>query len=432
MAAEQLFPHFPSDLASAVQPPPAGPVSSIGQTGLLLSGGGARAAYQVGVLAHIAELRRSRGLRDAPNPFPILAGTSAGAINVAALACHADAFDSAVQRMLHVWGHMHTEQIYQADSLSMLRSGAHWLTLLSLGWALARWSRMRPRSLLDNSPLKALMNSALMPFERIPQLIESGHLHALAITASSYSSGQHITFFQTREALNPWVRDQRKAAQTQLTADHLLASSALPFIFPATALPIDGHLEYFGDGSMRQTAPLAPAIHLGASKLLVVGAGRRHEPAALLTAPDASYPTLAQVAGHALSSIFLDTLAVDIERAERINHTLSLISPAERIHSRLRPIELLTITPSERIDDIATRHIDQLPRPVRTLLGTLGVRAAAGNPMRDGALASYLLFEQSYTRELIALGRKDAMAKQEELCAFLGWPGALTNLDDAA
>lgn len=431
MAAEQFPPSFPPVPGPAVRPLQSGPASNIGQTGLLLSGGGARAAYQVGVLAAIAELRRSRGLQSAPNPFPILAGTSAGAINVAALACHADAFDSAVRRMLHVWGHMHTEQIYRADSLSMLRSGAHWLTLLSLGWALARWSRMRPRSLLDNSPLKALMNSALMPFERIPQLIAGGHLHALAITASSYSSGQHITFFQTREALSPWVRDQRKAVQTQLTAEHLLASSALPFIFPAMALPIDAHVEYFGDGSMRQTAPLAPAIHLGASKLLVVGAGRRHEPFDT-PVPEASYPTLAQVAGHALSSIFLDTLAVDIERAERINHTLSLISPAERIHSRLRPIELLVITPSERIDDIATRHIEQLPRPVRTLLGTLGVRSGAGNPMRDGALASYLLFEQSYTRELIALGHKDAMAKQEELCAFLGWPGSVTNLDDAA
>ena len=172
---------------------------------------------------------------------------------------------------------------------------------------------------------------------------------------------------------------------------------------------------------MRQTAPLAPAIHLGASKLLVVGAGRRHEPVSSLPQADASYPTLAQVAGHALSSIFLDTLAVDIERAERINHTLSLISPAERIHSRLRPIEVLAITPSERIDDIATRHIDKLPLPVRTLLATLGVRAGTGNP-RDGALASYLLFEQGYTRELIALGRKDTLARSEELCAFLGWP----------
>lgn len=428
MAADQLSPTFPPSLADADRQNSIGPASSIGQTGLLLSGGGARAAYQVGVLQAIATLRRGQGLQHGPNPFPVLAGTSAGAINAAALACHADEFDRAVRRMTHVWGHMHTEQIYKADSLSVLRSGAHWLTLLSLGWALARWSRMRPRSLLNNSPLKALMSGELMPFERIPQLIASGHLHALAITASSYSSGQHITFFQTREALSPWIRDQRKAVQTLLSADHLLASSALPFIFPATPLPMDGHLEYFGDGSMRQTAPLAPVIHLGASKLLVVGAGRRHEPLTSQPQTDASYPTLAQVAGHALSSIFLDTLAVDIERAERINHTLSLISPAERIHSSLRPIEVLAITPSERIDDIATRHIEKLPLPVRTLLATLGVRATPGSgpeaPLRDGALASYLLFEQGYTRELMALGRKDAMARREDLARFFGWAQA--------
>lgn len=428
MAAEQFSPTFPPSLADVDRQNSAGPASSIGPTGLLLSGGGARAAYQVGVLQAIAALRREQGLQHGPNPFPVLAGTSAGAINVAALACHADAFDAAVRRMTHVWGHMHTEQIYKADSLSMLRSGAHWMTLLSLGWALARWSRMRPRSLLDNSPLKALMSSDLMPFERISQLIESGHLHALAITASSYSSGQHITFFQTHECLSPWIRDQRKAVQTLLTADHLLASSALPFIFPAMPLPMDGHLEYFGDGSMRQTAPLAPMIHLGANKLLVVGAGRRHEPTTSPSQADASYPTLAQVAGHALSSIFLDTLAVDIERAERINHTLSLISPAERIHSRLRPVEVLAITPSERIDDIATRHIEKLPLPVRTLLATLGVRMSAGSspeaPLRDGVLASYLLFEQGYTRELMALGHKDAMARREEITRFFGWAQA--------
>jgi len=390
-------------------------------TGLLLTGGGARAAYQVGVLEAIADIRNACGQGHGPNPFPIITGTSAGAINAAALACGADHFDRAVRRMARVWHQFHAGQVYGADSLSVMRSGARWLTLLSMGWALARWRRMRPRSLLDNTPLEKLLVK-MVPLVRLPRLIRKGHLTALAVTASSYSSGEHVTFFESAAPVKPWVRSQRKAASDRITHEHLLASSAIPFIFPAKGITVDGHTEYFGDGSMRQSAPIAPAIHLGAERILVIGAGRMHEPKGDASAqPTPSYPSLAQIAGHALSNIFLDALSVDVERVQRINQTLSLIPAEARALSSLRPIELLVIAPSQRLDAVAARHVGELPGPVRTMLAALGVTSNMAD-VRGAALASYLLFEAGYTQELMALGRADTLAMRAEVCRFFGWP----------
>ncbi|WP_373692596.1 patatin-like phospholipase family protein, partial [Acidovorax sp.] len=397
-----------------------GTAPSTPATGLLLTGGGARAAYQVGVLEAIADLRQACGEGSGPNPFPIITGTSAGAINAAALACGADNFDRAVRRIARVWRQFHASQVYGADSLSVMRSGARWLTLVSLGWALARWRRMRPRSLLDNTPLEKLLVK-MVPLVRLPRLIRKGHLTALAVTASSYSSGEHVTFFEAAAPVKPWVRSQRKAASDRITHEHLLASSAIPFIFPAKGIEVDDHVEYFGDGSMRQSAPIAPAIHLGAERILVIGAGRMHEPKGDAAAnPTATYPTLAQIAGHALSNIFLDALAVDVERVQRINQTLSLIPEEKRLHSALRPIELLVIAPSQRLDAVAARHVGDLPTPVRTMLGALGVTSNMAD-VRGAALASYLLFESGYTQELMALGRADTLAMRAEVCRFFGW-----------
>ncbi|BEP93117.1 patatin-like phospholipase family protein [Acidovorax sp. sif1233] len=402
----------------ACAPAPAAPPAR--PTGLLLTGGGARAAYQVGVLEAIADIRNACGAGGGPNPFPIITGTSAGAINAAALACGADNFDRAVRRIARVWRQFHASQVYGADSLSVMRSGARWLTLLSMGWALARWRRMRPRSLLDNSPLEKLLVK-MVPLVRLPRLIRKGHLTALAVTASSYSSGEHVTFFESNAPVQPWVRSQRKAARDRITHEHLLASSAIPFIFPAKGITIDDHTEYFGDGSMRQSAPIAPAIHLGAERILVIGAGRMHEPRGDAAAnPTPSYPTLAQIAGHALSNIFLDALAVDVERVQRVNQTLSLIPPDVRAHSALRPIELLVIAPSQRLDAVAARHVGDLPAPVRAMLAALGVTSNMAD-VRGAALASYLLFESGYTQELMALGRADTLAMRAEVCRFFGW-----------
>ena len=396
------------------------PAHHIPAIGLLLTGGGARAAYQVGVLEAIADLRIACGERDSPNPFPIITGTSAGAINAAALACGADHFDRAVRRIARVWRQFHARQVYGADSLSVMRSGARWLSLLSIGWALARWSRMRPHSLLDNTPLEKLLVK-MVPLVRLPRLIRQGHLTALAVTASSYSSGEHVTFFESGVPVKPWIRSQRKATSDRITHEHLLASSAIPFVFPATAIDVDDRTEYFGDGSMRQSAPIAAAIHLGAERILVVGAGRMHEPKTEGAPVLANgYPSLAQIAGHALSNIFLDALSVDVERVQRINQTLSLIPEEKRTHSALRPVELLVIAPSQRLDAIAARHVGDLPGPVRTMLGALGVTSNMAD-VRGAALASYLLFEQGYTQELMALGRADTLARRADVCRFFGW-----------
>jgi NTE family protein len=397
-------------------------------TGLILTGGGARAAYQVGVLKAIVRIRREEAPARRRNPFPILAGTSAGAINAAVLASHCDHFDGAVTALSAVWENFRAEQVYRTDSFGVIRTGARWLTMMSIGWAIARWRRARPRSLLDNAPLEELLTK-MVNVDRLDRLMKAGHLQALAVTASSYSSGTHVTFYDSVKDILPWLRSQRIAVRDRITVPHLLASAAIPFVFPAVQLKLEGECEYFGDGSMRQSAPISPAIHLGADRVLVIGAGRMHEPTGGRRAVSDAYPSVAQIAGHALSNIFLDALAVDVERLQRINKTLALLPPQAQAAASLRPIDVLVIAPSERLDDIAAKHINSLPLPVRAMLRGVGVSGTGSGAERGSALASYLLFEAPYTQELVALGVKDTLARRDEVVKFFGWDKRGPNLE---
>ena len=377
-------------------------------TGLVLSGGGARAAYQVGVLHQLAKWFEHENKREFDFPFKILCGTSAGAINAAALACAGRNFYQSTDRMMKVWENFSSEQVFRSDSLGIIRTGARWLSALSIGWML----RKRPKCLLDNSPLSHLMHQ-LLHFRRLDEALENGTIHALAVTASSYSSGRSVTFFQTQKVIESWARTQRVALPDRITVEHLLASAAIPFVFPAVKLNIEGHMEYFGDGSIRQLAPISPAIHLGANRVMVIGSSQSDKDHTEAVEVQNAYPSLAQIAGHAMASIFLDSLSIDIERLSRVNKTLGLLPPEMSTRTALKPIELLVISPSERIDEIAARHTQDLPRPVRTLLSALGATEASGS-----SLASYLLFEANYTRELIRMGIADTIAQRDEVYEF--------------
>ncbi|WP_137936610.1 patatin-like phospholipase family protein [Chitinivorax sp. B] len=371
---------------------------------LVLSGGGARAAYQVGVLRAIAHMLP----KDARNPFRIICGTSAGAFNAIGVAMAAKQFRNGICRLDYLWKNLTPDKIYRTDFVSVSGHIWHWIFSILLGG----FGKHNPRSLLDNTPLRGLLerNFDLTGLERA---IETGSLDALAVTVSGLTSGQSVTFFQGRQELAGWNRVHRLGVPSNIVIDTIMASSAIPFVFPAVHL----NREYFCDGSIRQTAPISPALHLGAEKVLVVGVSRqiRSNPERIKSN---GYPSMAQVIGHMLNSVFLDGMAADLERLERVNRTVQLIPSAVKEESKfvLHEVDVLVIHPSRDIDEVASRHVHRFPHMIRFLLRGLG-----GLRRRGSVLASYLLFDKHYTRELIRLGYDDTMKQKEAVLRFLNY-----------
>jgi NTE family protein len=373
------------------------------KTALVLPGGGARGAFQVGVLSAIAELLPHGTI----NPFPVISGTSAGAINSVVLASKARRFRVAVAELENVWGHFHCDQVYRTDSLTMLKSSLHWFAAIVLGGAFVG----TPKSLLDNSPLRSLLSRSIR-FPRIQAAIDAGHLHAVAITAAGYGTARSTSFFQAAPGVPSWSRTRRVGVRGSLNLDHLMGSIAVPMIFP----PVSIGGEYFGDGAMRQATPLSPAIHLGADRILVIGI--RDEAAIPAPDPNAAgpFPSFAQIAGYMLDTLFMDGLYSDLERMTRINQLIDSVSEGERRGSlqHVRPIDTMVVLPSKDLRTIAHKHLGEMPRAVRMLL-----RGLRGGATSEDRLLSFLLFERSYTRELIQLGYNDAMQVKDQLLDFI-------------
>ena len=369
----------------------------------MLPGGGARGAFQVGGLKALAELMP----KGASSPFSVLSGTSAGAINTVVLAGKARRFRFAVAELERVWGNFRCHQVFRTDNLTMLKSSLHWLSSIILGGFLVG----TPKSLLDNAPLRALL-SRNVRFPRIQSAIDDGYLDAIAVTAAGYATARSTSFFQAASSQSDWARTRRIGVRGDLNLDHLMASIAVPMIFP----PVQINGEYFGDGAMRQATPLSPAIHLGADRILVIGV--RDETADKPPSPDRrqSFPSFAQIAGYMLDTLFMDGLYSDLERMTRINQLIDSVKPEHRNGSlsSLRAIDTMLIVPSEDLRVIAHKHRKKLPFAIRTLM-----RGISGRRASENRLLSFLLFEEAYTRELIDLGYHDAMKVKDPLLDFV-------------
>jgi NTE family protein len=368
------------------------------RTALVLSGGGARGAYQAGVLAGLLE----RGFGSSPlPPFNIYVGSSAGSINAAMLAAYADSFPTGVARLIDVWSTIMAHDVFRTDIGSLGLIGARWAWDLSFGGALRS---VQPKSLLDTTPLRTLL--ARIPLHRINAHIRSGVLRALAVAATDLYTSNGVLFVQGQSKLKSWKRSHWQIERTRIGSNHLMASSAIPIFFPS--IRIGGR--HFGDGCIRNTAPLSPAINLGAERIVAIGVqgpGLAEHPRKR-TAP----PTIAQIAGVLLDAVMLDAIEADVEHSARVNRS---VLSCHHLHpgNPFRQVDVLWLRPSADIGAIAAKLADRVPPIVRYLLRGLGTDEAITE------LLSYLLFDPVFTTRLIALGRKDAVAAAPTIERFI-------------
>lgn len=371
--------------------------------GLVLTGGGARAAYQVGVLKGIASILP----RSVYNPFPIICGTSAGAINALSIAGRAGPFRLRTKKLEGIWHNLRAPDVYRTDFFGVAANAFHVIaSFLHSGYGIGR-----PISLLDNTPLRQLLEN-YVKFDYLDTAIRNGELEAIAISAMSYASGQSVTFFQGHEQIDPWTRARRRGEKTAITVDHLMASTAIPSLFPAVKL--DGG--YFGDGAVRQLKPISPALHMGAKQLLIIGVSDNATIKPPQPAADHS-PSIAQIVGHMFNSAFIDSVESDLETLHAINRLAEVLPESLRANNGMtgiNPIEVLSISPSQSIDQIAKEHIHELPRSLKLFLKLTGATAQGGGT----SAASYLLFEPGFCRKLMDLGYQDALAQQDSIKTF--------------